>query len=362
MADPVLVALTQLVLWYDATRIQSWPALLAAIPEGQVLRSPTEFGRRYRTDRMTDNRHSSAEKITRNLPGLEVKGSRLVLRGLGLLERTDVGYRLSPAGAELSSEYRRHPEERGWVRGLARLLLTREPRTRVLVGLLSERSSEMVFDGPAWFTGTLQGVVLRRSGAPEVRPFSNRADDREGMHEVLAERARWSLGVWREHRLLAGAEDAALTGMGRGRVSLHDLGLALRAACEVLLHAGLLRSAGDSCVVDGENGTRELGSEIGIDFGWANPKHETDRLISSLADLLPELRSPTGFVVASDLRNRLMEQGYLNPDRALAELERSGRLLVYAEDYGQSRHGVGLYNDPRKQLVKLRLVGEGVKA
>ena len=362
MAEPVPVALTQLVLWYDATRIQSWPALLAAIPEGQVLSSATEFGRRYGTDRMTDRRHSAAEKITRNLPGLEMKGDRVVLRGAGLFERTESGYRLSDLGAELATEYQDQRDGQGWVRLLARVLLTREPRTRVLIGLLSEGSSEMVFDGSGWFKGSLRGVALRRTGASEIRPFSTRNDDREGLHQALAERAWWSLGAWCESELLKDAEDATLTAMDGGRVSLHDIGLALRAACEVLQHVGLLRAEGDHCVLDGENGTQVLGSEVGVDFGWADPKHETDRLILSLESLLPELRSPTGFVVASELRTRLIEQGYLNPDRALAELEKSGRVLVYAEDYGQSRHGTGLYDDPRKQLVKLRLVGEGAKA
>lgn len=362
MADPVRVALTQLVLWYDATRIQSWPAMLAAIPNGIVLPSPTEFGRRYRSDRMTDRRHSAAEKVTRNLAGLESKGDRLVLRGTGLLERTDHAYRLSHVGAELAEEYRRRVAGRGWARMLARILLTREPRTRVLIGLLSESSSEMVFNGPGWFKGGLRGIVIKRNGAAEIRPFSSRSGDSDGLHGALADRAWWSLGAWREHDLLRDATDAVLTGTDGGRVSLHDAGLALRAACEVLQHVGLLHAEGDRCVVDGAVGTHALGSETGVEFGWADPQREIDRLLLSLESLLPELRSPTGFVVASELRSRLVGQGYMSPDRALADLEKSGHLLVYAEDYGQSRHGTGLYNDPRKQLIKLRLVGEGVKA
>jgi hypothetical protein len=30
-------------------------------------------------------------------------------------------------------------------------------------------------------------------------------------------------------------------------------------------------------------------------------------------------------------------------------------VLIDAEDYGQSRHGEGLFGEPRKQLVKLRV-------
>ena len=88
MSRPVAISLSQLVLWYDAPRVQSWPALMSRVPPETVLASATEFGRRYDTERMTDTRHAAAEKITRNLPGLERRGERLQLRGVGLLERS----------------------------------------------------------------------------------------------------------------------------------------------------------------------------------------------------------------------------------------------------------------------------------
>src|SRR5256885_16746302 len=87
MGEPARVALTQLVLWYDATRIQTWPSFLADVPPGTSFKAPTDFGRRFATRRMTDDRHAAAEKITRNLPGLEEISGKPVLRGVGLLER-----------------------------------------------------------------------------------------------------------------------------------------------------------------------------------------------------------------------------------------------------------------------------------
>jgi hypothetical protein len=62
------------------------------------------------------------------------------------------------------------------------------------------------------------------------------------------------------------------------------------------------------------------------------------------------------------LRDVLRARGIADPDRAIAMAENEGRLLIYAEDYGQSRHGSGLFGDPRKQLVKLRIIGGGDNA
>ena len=94
------------------------------------------------------------------------------------------------------------------------------------------------------------------------------------------------------------------------------------------------------------------------EMGWVDPP--TQDLVEELVELLPSLRLPTGHIVASELRSALQERGHVDPDRTIAEAEDQGDLLIYAEDYGQSRHGRGLYGDPRKQLVKLRIVGRGI--
>jgi len=64
-------------------------------------------------------------------------------------------------------------------------------------------------------------------------------------------------------------------------------------------------------------------------------------------------------LIASELRDELRHRGIENPDREIAKLEASGLVRIEAEDYGQRRHGVGLYSDPRKQLIKIRVVSGG---
>jgi hypothetical protein len=122
------------------------------------------------------------------------------------------------------------------------------------------------------------------------------------------------------------------------------------------LYLGVMRHAGDRCWIDQGIARRELGAELAMDFGWqGNDADSETSFLHCIVQLLDELRTDTGFIVASELRRRLQEQGIENPDREIAKLETAGRLIIEAADYGQGRHGLGLYHDPGKQLVKLRV-------
>lgn len=359
MAEPISIALSQLVLWYDATRIQSWPELLSRIPADTVFSSATEFGRAYATGRMTDTRHAAAEKITRNLPGLERMKEKYSLRGVGLLWRDAQGYRLSREGLALAESYSNQPKSAGWVSYLARLLLEREPRTRALVRLISDPDARLIFEN-GWFGGSLRKAVIERHGVPPLSPFYEASGQCSILRDFLNSESWWCLGEWRSHPDLADRGACVFFGPLKEAFSLHDVGLALHAACEVLLHAGVLECHGNECTVNQDVGCRTLGKELAEDFGWANRHDSPVDTLELILELLPTLRSDTGFVVASELREAMQRRGIADPDREIADLERGGKVLVYAEDYGQPRHGTGLYNDARKQLIKLRVVGEGV--
>lgn len=358
MGEPVKIALTQLVLWYDATRIQTWPAFLAEVPPDTSLKSATDFGRRFATKRMTDDRHAAAEKITRNLPGLEEINGKLILRGVGLLEREDGAYRVSASGRRLAEAYSANKSEGVWVSQLARLLITREPRTRVIFWLLVQPGAGLTFAGDSWFDGSLQKARIEIPGMAPVTPFSTK-DNGGSLRAAIAERAWWALGAWREHALLSGATDCQFVGQLGDNFSLHDVGLALHAAFEVLLHVGALRGDRGQCWADLDVVTGKLGRELEADFGIERREPQTDALPKLLNSAIEKLKSDTGYVIASELRDELHRRGVENPDREIAQLEATGVVRIDAEDYGQRRHGVGLYSDPRKQLIKIRVVSGG---
>ena len=357
MSKTPAIALTQLALWYDPTRLQTWPAFLAAVPEDAIAASPTDLGRDFATSRMTSQRHASAYNLVRNLSGLELRGDRLQLRGVGFVERQRAGYQLSARGRALAAEYVRAAEGSRWLTLLIDALIGREPRVRALVGLLSDRGASVEFERGGWFAGGYRGVTLRRPGCADLHPFVEADASSETLHPVLRDRPWWCLGDWREDPLLEGASDCTFTGLRSEAPSLHDIGLALRAALEALHVGGLVKSEEGRAWLDIDAAARVLPARR-ADFGWSEGRQAMD-LVPALVDLLPALETPTGHVVASELRAALLRVGITDPDRAIAGAEEEGRLLVYAEDYGQGRHGRGLYGDPRKQLVKLRIVGGG---
>lgn len=354
MTELIEIALSQLVLWYDGTRIQTWPAMLAKVDPRAVLPSATDFGREHVTDRMTDDRHAAAEKITRNLPGLERKGSRVVLRGVGLLDRADGGYRLSGPGQALAQDYRDDPQGSQWVRLLGRLLLTREPRTRTLIALLSQDDARLCFAGDGWWSGSLRRAVIQLPNASRIAPFAQTDTPMPNLRSVINERAWWACGEWRAHPLLSGATDCRFVGQMNATFSLHDISLALRAACEVFVHLGVLRPQESECWLDHDEAVKQFGAELASEFGW-QAGMKSKPLWQAIDELLPSLRMDTGFVVVSELRDKLRQQGVENPDLEIARLEAEGRLIIEATDFGQGRHGVGLYEDPSKQLIKLRV-------
>ncbi len=304
---------------------------------------------------MTDTRHAAAEKITRNLPGLERRGRHLQLRGVGLLELTEQGYRVSLGGVRLAETYRRDPKGEEWVRELARLLLASEPRSRLLVRCLSAPGAVLRFDR-GWFEGAIREARIE-GGAEVIAPFLPEDGAARSLRGLLEQDAWWSLGAWRQHELLAGASGCRFVGTLQERFSLHDVGLALRGPLEALLHLGALRVSGPECTLDADVASRLFGPEMAEEFGWE--RAPAPPLIEVLARLVAELRSDTGYVVASELRAALRRQGVAEPDREIARLVSEGRVLIDAEDYGQSRHGEGLFGEPRKQLVKLRVEAGG---
>lgn len=357
MASFAEIALPQLILWYDPVRIQTWPSILAKAAPDEVWPTLTHFGRLYCTERMTDDRHVADHRYIRNFPGLEQQGGRLVLRGVGMVEQVAEGYELSDYARRLAEEYVARPAETRWVKQLANILLTREPRTRVLFYCLSQPDARLTFGRKEWFRGALREAKIENGHGFKTFPFDDRRAHSSTLREVLEELSWWALGAWRQAPLLNGAVDCKWVGHAKSVFSLREIGLALRAPCEILLHLGIIRQGHDSYMLDHEAAIRELGKELAEDFGWMLPNPEKKSLLRILSEQVEILRSDTGYIVASELRGALQSHGIENPDREIAELELAGRVAIDDACQGQRRHGIGLFADPGKQLVKLRIIG-----
>ena len=383
MTQTIAISLTQLVLWYDSTRIQTWPSMLARADLTTVYRSTRSFGEEFYTDRKTNSGHSAADNTTKNLPGLESKKDAWLLRGVGFLQRVSRGYQLSPLGCELVDSYQAAPKSDEWVRLLGKALLTREPRTRTFVRLLSGRESALYFAADEWWGGSISRATISLADGSQIRPF---VDDETSadLRAAIDADPFWALGAWSDDLIsaLKGSMKSVskegfsalapevgqpngdnlfctstikFVGQAGKPYSLHAISTALRASCEVFLHLRVLKSQNDCAQLDQRRAIDCFGTEISKDFGWSVQPEETVDLAKVLATTLPSLATETGFVVASELRQHLLKQGFDNPDREIAKLEADGRLVISETGYGHSRHGVGLYDDQSKQLVKIRL-------
>lgn len=352
------IALNKLLLWYDPTRLQSWPRLLVNVSEDEVFSSMTDFTKRHISDRSVDKKHSAYIDLARGLPGLESTPRGFLLRGVGFFEKEALGYRLSRAGYELAESYRRNPRSDEWIKHLARALVGGEPRLRILIKQLSGEGTCLAFPGGAWFQGSVESIQFIAPGECPVCPFRDKLGD-QALRNWLVNDSWWALGVWREHPLLDGFSDAHFVGQLKPNFTLDRIGLHMRPALEVLVYLGVIRHLGSEAWLDMDAAAEVLGDTIAADFGWKrDEKSRTLSTIQILANEVDRLRLDTGFVIASELREALHQCGIQNPDKAIADFIKNGLATIDAQEYGQERHGRGLYGDPDKQLIRLRILSQ----
>lgn len=355
MSDPAIIALNQLMLWYDPTRLQSWPRLLVNVSPDEIFTSMTDFTKRHISDRSLDEKHGAYIDLARGLPGLEATPRGFLLRGVGFFEKGAAGYHLSRAGVDLAESYRRDAKNDEWIKLLARALVESEPRLRVLMKQLSGEGACLAFPGGAWFQGAVEGIQFISPGESPAFPFRDKPGD-QALRNWLVEDTWWAFGEWRTHPLLDGFTDARFVGQLKPEFTLDRIGLRIRPAFEVLVYLGIVRHMDSEAWLDKDVAVEVLGDAIAEDFGWKrNTQLDTLSPIQVLANEVAQLRLDTGFVIASELREALHQKGFQSPDKAIADFIKDGLVTLDAQDYGQERHGRGLNGDPAKQLIRLRI-------
>ena len=127
----VRIALPKLFLWSEAARIQEYPEAASRADPGRVY-ARMDLERIVFDIAATMAYKGGAPRGKRtdgvvNTYGLERSGSRYRINGINLFERVGKGLRVTAfRDAETDVE---------WARVLARQLLRREPRTRLVIGL-----------------------------------------------------------------------------------------------------------------------------------------------------------------------------------------------------------------------------------
>ncbi|MGE5389786.1 MAG: hypothetical protein ACM3PE_01860 [Deltaproteobacteria bacterium] len=352
MENRPVVHLSKLFLWPETTRFQAYPEFLCQVDPEEGYQHMADLARRAGDQRMLDNRHVKHENIVRNFPGLELdKQGEPLLRGVGIMQKRDKRYFLSSWGRELRSSYLEDPKGERWKVTLAAGLLRREPRIRSLVKGLSQQSSQLAFPASGFFNGSYAKARLV-SGERDYLPFAPPLPDQANLQSFMNELRGWAMGDWREELEFS---EVIYAGAQGTEISTWGLGGAAKGAFFLFHHLGLVEEAAGELRWLGEKAARVMGPELAADFGWM--EDESSNMLEIIKGLIIELRSDNGFLVASQLMAKLQEMNMKDGEKELAKLLDAGYLRLEAWDYGQKRHGRGLFGQADKQLVKFSFYG-----
>jgi len=356
------VALPKLFLWNDPTRYQEYPEALARAEKGRVYTrqeieqelfdiTPTL---RFKKDGKPRGRKTDG---IINAMGFERFGQRLCVNGLDLIRKTDKGFIVSDSGIELGQVYQNSSETGKWLHLLARHLLLREPRTRLLLGLMLN----------GW---TLQVDVF--NNFPKSR-MSFTSPDKPGLditskgcqrfNMLLSEYAELALGpLWiaelSEHGLNQPFE---WCGVRVDQPSVKDLSAALKKSFGLLFFIGLFRDNGQGWSVDTELMNQLLGNDVLESFGVVVGSHDHDKTTDKLfVEALNLTADNDGYIIVSALADKFGEL-CLTPaedrEEALDSFFRKAmyedRLVIESYHAGQPRMGRGLFGDSNCRRLKI---------
>ena len=368
MPAGIRIALPKLFLWSETSRIQEYAAALArAVPDRIYTRLeverelfdivPTlEFKGGAPRGRRTDGIVNSY--------GLERSGDRFRINGIDLLRRQGDGLKATESGLQLGELFRRDPAGRGWVTVLARQILVREPRTRLLISLLLKGYSLEVSVVGTSPTGNLSLIETNGSAIPIP------SRDCIAFNDLLAANAEVALGPSWRNEIASGGGFGPVhwEGVQGGTPSLNDLPVALKKSLAVLFHIGLFTGRGQEWRLDAEDVQAAFGDDVLDGFGIAPPAQIELSPDQAFAKALAETQDPDGFAIASRVAEcfgRLL--GIPDGDRPLAldqfvrRAMYDDRLRVLERHAGQPRMGRGLFgeNDSRRVRIEFHMATAG---
>ena len=359
----VRIALPKLFLWSELARIQEYPEAVSRATPGRVY-SRVELEREVFDIAATmqfkgDAPRGRGTDGVINTYGLERSGSRYRINGINLFERVGKGLRVTHEGFELGRRFREAHSDAEWTRALARQLLRREPRTRLLIGLFL-RGWQLGVDAPA---GIPTGAVSLTSPQGDLLRVAQRNCERFNM--LLTDNAELALGPdWRAD-LDTLDETGAVTWEGvQGDVpSTNNLSTALKRGLGVFFHIRAFDGGPSVWSLDAGRLADVLAVDDLSPFGFAGsaPTRLSDDEVFTRA--LRECADADGFLVVSQLADRFGELLGVPPEDRSAALDSFARTAMYHEQLrvldrhpGQPRMGRGLFGESGARRVRLEFI------
>ena len=355
------IALPKLFLWSEPGRFQEYPEALSRAQAGRSY-TRVEVERELFDIAPTLAFKGGALRGRRtdgiiNAQGLERSGERYRINGIDLLRKTKTGIIPTSAGLDLGRQYREAADGDEWARALARQLLLREPRTRLLVGLMLQGAELEV--GVAGATPTGSVALLDGQGKRTALAQRESAE----FNELLALHGDMALGpFWRADLADVGLHGAVhFEGVQGDAPSTNDLPTALKKALAVLFHVGVFDGDGERWTTDPERIAESLGASVSSSFGIETTPRSVKRTDDdAFAQALTETTDGDGFVIVSKLAERFGELlAVPGPERVIVldSFVRGAmyheRLRILERHSGQPRMGRGLFGESDSRRVRI---------
>jgi len=375
------LGLNKLFLWSEAERFQTYPQAMARLTSGQMYsrRQVAEELMQLAYERGKDNPLRKSQIY--NLFGfvqtgqdkLLIKGINLFRRvtphgvhnvsGMGVWERAGDEWAPTKAALRMGEAYREAPGDVRWQRLLAEQLARYEPRTRVLLYLLSHGHA-LCFEPPGYFAGSTQRAQL--VGRNSYALFGERC---AAFNHLLFDYVEVAVGPWwRAEFEAAGfnlADEITIEGAKRRPPSTNSVNSALKTSLYVFYELGVLVGDGDAWTIDADVFARNLSFELSRDLlgeEYIMPLDLSDEWVR-LAYMVNELAGERGFIVASEAADRWGELTDLLPSERVIAFDAlvrrgifEGRVEVLDRHLGQPRMGRGLFGDDNMRLIRLRVL------
>ena len=359
------VALPKLFLWNDPTRYQEYPEALSRAEKDRVYtRLEIELKLFDITPTLTFKKNGKprghgTDGIV-NAMGFERFGQRLCVNGLNFIQKTDEGFVVSDIGIELGTAYGAAANNDKWLHLLARQLLLREPRTRLLFGLMLKGWTLQVdiFNkfpkGQMSFT-SLDGLRLEIT-SKDCMQFNN----------FLLDYAELALGPLWILELTGKGLDLPIEwcGIRVDQPSIKDLSSAIKKSFGVLFYIGLFYEANQGWMVDTDLADQLLGKDVIESFGVISGSSGQNKSTEDLfTQALKQTIDKDGYTIASVLADKFGELCRTPADERETELDRfirkamyEDRLIIESYHTGQPRMGRGLFGDSNSRRLKIEFI------
>lgn len=359
----IRVALPKLFLWSEGARIQEYPEAASRAEPGRVYMR-AELEREVFDIAATMEFRGGAPRGKGtdgviNTYGLERSGSRYRINGINLFERVNKGLRLTSEGIELGAAFRDAEADANWVRILARQIIRREPRTRLVIGLclagwqLGVEARGGIPTGPLTLT------------SPQGETLAVTQCNCDGFNKLLHDNAELALGPgWRSELAVLG-ESGPVTweGVQGSAPSTNNLPTALKKALAVFFHIRAFDGGPSVWGMDASGLADALAMGDLAEFGFdgAAPVRLSDD--EAFARALRDCADVQGFLIVSRLAERFGELlGVPTEDRDVV-LDGFARNAMYHDQLrvldrhpGQPRMGRGLFGEPGARRLRVEFM------